>query len=194
MTDVLVPNAEIVTVAHARAVGRRDELKGELINLTAYYALNSQWVLLYDPPDADGEFVVDGDGEPAQSLVSASQAIDAVERGFTEAPPRTARQIAAAERKEEREEEAEEKAVKSAARSKKATATRKRNERAVAKQKAEADSPEEVKDAPEPAHDPVTPMGEMESIGDNRFVPNDFRPAPQTPAEGSAFDRNAENR
>lgn len=164
---------ELVTIAQVRVARKHDELTGELVNTTANYRLQAQHVLLYDPPGLDGEITLDGEGNPMTSYIAASQALEALDKGFTEAPPLSKRAAAAAERKEEREEAAAEATEKRSAAGTKGAKTRKRNERAQAKEAKAVDEAE----APEPAHDPVTPVGEAEDVGNNRFTYGSFKDA-----------------
>lgn len=75
---------EFVTIAHVRKVRERDP-DGELLDIHGFNRLGAQYVKLYDPP-IDGLTPVDGAGEPSFSVIAASQALQALDKGFTEEP------------------------------------------------------------------------------------------------------------
>lgn len=73
---------ELVTLAHVRKMRERDPDTGEFTNTLGYQRLFAQHVLLYDPSGEDGE------GNPMTSYILASQALEALDKGFTEEPPK----------------------------------------------------------------------------------------------------------
>ena len=75
---------DFVTIAHVLKVRERDA-DGELLDTHAFHRLSAQYVRLYDPP-VDGLTPLDGAGEPASSVIGASQALGALDKGFTEEP------------------------------------------------------------------------------------------------------------
>lgn len=83
-----------VTIEHIRKSILRDEITGEFVNLAAAHALNSETVLLYDPPE-DGVTPLDGEGNPRTSVITASQALKSLDNGFTEEPVQSKRAEAA---------------------------------------------------------------------------------------------------
>lgn len=76
---------EHVTIEDVREALKHDELTGKLVNATAAYRLQAQYVTLFDPP-IDGVTPVDGEGEPMTSDVQATNALAALGQGFTEKP------------------------------------------------------------------------------------------------------------
>lgn len=75
---------DLVTIADVRKARLRDE-EGVLVNTNAFNRLAAQWVRLYDPP-IDGRTPLDGAGDPSVSTIPASQALGALDKGFTEEP------------------------------------------------------------------------------------------------------------
>ena len=76
---------EIITISQVREAGKKDPISGEYLDLAAFYGLGAQYVQLYDPP-VGGATPEDGAGKPATSFIGASQALGALDKGFTEKP------------------------------------------------------------------------------------------------------------